>query len=218
MTKLSPIITDIVHTATQAALTDDEQIQRQGLADIYDAIASVLHLDHRAFQSHNHPIAQSPNPPIIPGCPSLGPKVFPFGADGTAPAEDDDKAKRQAEFFRRKYSFCNGLFPIRYANTEDGVMASCWISGRRFTMDLDNNERDDGGHDCAAVIKDNGKVVATIETQRGKSISANVAFAAFKAYVLNLSGSGKLSSRGGFLKQACKRRAEAQALIEKELA
>ena len=136
MTKTTEVITDIIHTATQAALADDEQIQRQGLADIYDAIASVLHLNHRAA-------------PV-----DLGPKVFPSGADGTAPAEDDDKAKRQAEYFRRKYSFCDGLFPIRYTNTEDGVMASCWITGRRFTLDLDNNERDDGGHDCAAVIKE----------------------------------------------------------------
>ena len=198
MTKTTEVITDIIHTATQAALADDEQIQRQGLADIYDAIASVLHLNHRAA-------------PV-----DLGPKVFPSGADGTAPAEDDDKAKRQAEYFRRKYSFCDGLFPIRYTNTEDGVMASCWITGRRFTLDLDNNERDDGGHDCAAVIKDNGKVVATIETQRGKSVSAKVCFAAFKAYVMNLSGSGKFSSRGGYLKQAFKR--ENQALIDKELA
>ena len=152
--------------------------------------------------------------PAVSGCPSLGPKVFPSGADGTPPAGDDDKAKRQAEYFRRKYSFCDGLFPIRYTNTEDGVMASCWITGRRFTLDLDNNERDDGCHDCAAVIKDNGKVVATIETSRGKATSVPMAFEAFKAYVRNLSGSGrKFGSRGGFIKKAA-----TKALIAKELA
>lgn len=111
-----------------------------------------------------------------------------------------DKAAKQAKYNRDHFSFCDGLFPIRFTNTEDGQMASCWINGRRFTLDLDNNERDDGGHDCAAIIRDNGKVVATIETQRGKSISGKLAFAAFKAYVMNLSGSGKFSSRGGFLK------------------
>ena len=152
--------------------------------------------------------------PAVSGCPSLGPKVFPSGADGTEPAEDGDKAKRQAEFFRRKYSFCNGIFPIRFTNTEDGAMASCWINGRRFTLDLDVNARDDGGHDCAAVIKDNGNVVATIETSRGKATSVQMAFEAFKAYVRNLSGSGrKFRSRGGFIKKA-----ETKALIAKELA
>ena len=124
--------------------------------------------------------------------------------------QQQDKDAQQAEYFRKHYSFCDGLFPIRVANTEDGAMASCWINGRRFTLDLDSNERDDGGYDCAAIIKDNGKVVATIETQKGKSASWKVAYAAFKAYVRNLSGAGKYRSRGGFLKQNAKRVAEAK--------
>ena len=122
--------------------------------------------------------------------------------DPTAP---EMKAAKQNEYFRKHFSFCDGLFPIRFTNTEDGQMASCWINGRHFTLDIDNNERDDGGNDCAANIRDNGKVVITIETQRGKSISGKVAYGAFKEYVRNLSGSGKYSSRGGFLKQAAKR-------------
>ena len=137
--------------------------------------------------------------PTFSGCPALGPKVLPSGFDGVEPGKED-KAAKQAKYNLEHFSFCDGLFKIRFTNTEDGQMASCWINVRRFTLDLDNNERDDGGHDCAAVIRDNGKVVATIETQRGKSISGKIAFAAFKAYVLNLSGSGKYSSRGGFLK------------------
>ena len=122
--------------------------------------------------------------------------------DPTAP---EMKAAKQKEYFRKHFSFCDGLFPIRFTNTEDGQMASCWINGRHFTLDIDNNERDDGGNDCAANIRDNGKVVITIETQRGKSISGKVAYGAFKEYVRNLSGSGRCSSRGGFLKQAAKR-------------
>ena len=121
-----------------------------------------------------------------------------------------DKDAKTADWFRKHYSFCDGLFPIRFTNTEDGQMASCWIGGRHFTLDLDNNERDDGGHDCAAIIRDNGKVVATIETQRGKAISGRVAYCAFKEYVRNLGGSGKLGSRGGFLKAAIKRAAAAK--------
>ena len=121
------------------------------------------------------------------------------------------KAAKDAEYFRKHYSFCDGLFPIRFSNTEDGQMASCWINGRRFTLDLDSNERDDDKHDCAAIIKDNGRVIATIETTRGKSISGSLCYGAFKAYVRNLSGSGKFSSRGGFLKLAAKRAAAAKA-------
>lgn len=120
----------------------------------------------------------------------------------------EDKAAKQKEYFRKHFSFCDGLFPIRFTNTEDGQMASCWINGRHFTLDLDNNERDDGGYDCAANIRDNGKVVITIETQRGKSISGKVAYGAFKEYIRNLSGSRKYSSRGGFLKQQAARAAK----------
>lgn len=120
----------------------------------------------------------------------------------------EDKAAKQKEYFRKHFSFCDGLFPIRFTNTEDGQMASCWINGRNFTLDLDNNERGYGGYDCAANIRDNGKVVITIETQRGKSISGNVAYGAFKEYIRNLSGSGKYSSRGGFLKQQVARAAK----------
>ena len=123
-----------------------------------------------------------------------------------------DKAATTKEWIRKHYSFCDGIFPIRFTNTEDGQMASCWINGRHFTLDLDNNERDDGGHDCAAIIRDNGKVVVTIETQRGKAISGRVAYGAYKEYVRNLSGGGKYSSRGGFIKQALKRTAAAKAV------
>ena len=119
--------------------------------------------------------------------------------------QSQDKAAKQAEYYRRHFSFCDGLFPIRFSNTENGTMANCWIGGRRFTLDLVSNMSDDGGHECTAVIKDNGKVVVTIETQKGKATSGHVAFAAFKKYVMALSGSGKHSSRGGFLKTAAKR-------------
>lgn len=145
--------------------------------------------------------------PTTLGCPSLGPKVLPSGFDGTEPGEAD-KAAKQKEYFRKHFSFCDGLFPIRFTNTEDGQMASCWINGRHFTLDLDKNERDDGGYDCAAIIRDNGKFVFTIETQCGKSISGRVAYGAFKEYIRNLSGSGKYSSRGGFLKQQIARAAK----------
>ena len=145
--------------------------------------------------------------PVSLGCPAHMPAKLPGGFDGVE-SGDFEKAKKQKDYFRKHFSFCDGLFQIRFTNTEDGQMASCWINGRHFTLDLDNNERDDGGHDCAAVIRDNGKVVITIETQRGKSISGKVAYGAFKEYIRNLTGSGKYSSRGGFLKQQVARAAK----------
>ena len=132
------------------------------------------------------------------------------GPDLVEKAQVDDKAAKRAEYFRKHYSFCDGLFPIHFTNTEDGQMASCRIGSRRFTFDMDSVDRGDGTFDCAAVIKDNGKVVATIETSKGKSISGKVVFAAFKAYVKRLGGSNAYKSHGGFLKQAVKRRAAKQ--------
>ena len=158
--------------------------------------------DYRTFGKVMCEIRGLVGPGVLERLAALAPKDKPV--DPTAP-EMDDKAAKQKEYFRKHFSFCDGLFPIRFTNTEDGQMASCWINGRHFTLDIDNNERDDGGNDCAANIRDNGKVVITIETQRGKSISGKVAYGAFKEYVRNLSGSGRCSSRGGFLKQAAKR-------------
>ena len=156
--------------------------------------------------------------PVTLGCPSLVPGTVVVHDEPGAPKAALDKAAKKKEWIRKHYSFCDGIFPIRFTNTEDGQMASCWINGRHFTLDLDNNERDDGGHDCAAIIRDNGKVVVTIETQRGKDISGRVAYGAYKEYVRNLSGGGKYSSRGGFLKQALKRTAAAKAAHAGEVA
>ena len=161
--------------------------------------------DYRTFGKVMCEIRGLVGPGVLERLAALAPKDKPL--DQTAP---EMKAAKQKEYFRKHFSFCDGLFPIRFTNTEDGQMASCWINGRHFTLDIDNNERDDGGNDCAANIRDNGKVVITIETQRGKSISGKVAYGAFKEYVRNLSGSGKYSSRGGFLKQAAKRAKSAQ--------
>ena len=46
MIRMNELFVEIVHLASKAACTDDEQGKRQALADIYDAIASVLNVDH----------------------------------------------------------------------------------------------------------------------------------------------------------------------------
>ena len=126
--------------------------------------------------------------------------------------QGEDKAAKVAEWLHHHYSFCDGLFPIRRANCEKAVIEHCWICGRRFTMEMSGDIHDDGEHVCCAKIRDNGKLIAKCVVYRGKSIAEKMAHETFKAYVGNLSGSGRLSSRGGFLKQALKRTAAAKAV------
>lgn len=220
MTKLSPIITDIVHTATQAELTDDEQIQRQGLADIYDAIASVLHLDHRGFQSHNHPIAQSPNPPIIPGCPSLGPKVFPSGADGTEPAaiEQSNNPNNPNNSSNPFYEF-HGLKLHRFG----GPGLDAKLIGKRvnhpssqpsvqvFEIDLKRGSLATGAR---AFVTENGERLFSIVG--GKSFTAvhEMAVSALHALLKRRDKANKRHKA----RRAAKRAAAAKALVNKELA
>ena len=44
MSKLTEVITEVIHTACQAELVYDEEIQRQALGDIYETIGKVLKL------------------------------------------------------------------------------------------------------------------------------------------------------------------------------
>lgn len=222
MTKLSPVITDIVHTATQAALTDDEQIQRQGLADIYDAIASALHLDHRGFQSHNHPIAQSPNPPIIPGFPSLGPKVFPSGADGTAPADGVYKTPEkivafcQSELQREEARRLRKIHWKCYETKVDlAVMGKTRQNGKVYEVRIAKRQSDVS--DTYAQLKVNGKTVVTGSFTGGAWMAKAMMTAAAQALV-NHKAKRKRDSRRNYKKRDAAKRAEAQALIDKELA
>jgi len=42
MNKMNEILNDVIHTASQAIISDDEKIKRQAMADIVDALASVI--------------------------------------------------------------------------------------------------------------------------------------------------------------------------------
>jgi len=44
--KIDAVIGEVIHIACQAELAADEQVKRQALGDIYDALASVLPVDH----------------------------------------------------------------------------------------------------------------------------------------------------------------------------
>ena len=213
MTKLSTIITDIVHTATQAALTDDEQIQRQGLADIYDAIASALHLDHRGFQSPNHPIAQSPNPPIIPGCPSLGPKVFPSGADGTEPAEDGKNSFY--EFFGLKLNRFGGPGLGTRLIGKRVNHPSSQPSVQVFEIDV---KRSNGVFGNTATATENGELIFKIEGSVRFNLVEMMAVAALHRILKHRAYTNAKKRRRRARKAATKRAAETKAIVSKELA
>ena len=184
MSKLTDVITEVIHTACQAELVYDEEIQRKALVDIYETIGKVL----------NRTVAAPATDEATAGR---------GGRDGTDAAPEE----KQRLFNLRRYSFCDGLFPIRRANSEKCVTEHCWIGGRRFTLELIQDIHSDESRVCCAKIRDNGEEVAKIVVNRGKSIAERVAHDAFKAYIRNLGGSNRFSSRGGFLKQAAFRRA-----------
>ena len=214
MTNLSPIITDIVHTATQAALVDDEQIQRQGLADIYDAIASVLHVNHRAAK----PIeASTDEPPAVSGCPSLGPKVFPSGADGTAPAPEKLAAFCQSEMQREEARRLRKIHWACYQTKVDlSVMGKTRQNGKVYEVRVAKRQADVS--DTYAQLKVNGKTVLTVSFTGGAWMAKRMMTAAAQALVNHKAKRNRDKRRNYKKRDAAKRAAETKALIAKDLA
>lgn len=141
--------------------------------------------------------------PVTLGCPSLVP---PQVITHDEPARDDDeRAKKHADYVRRHFTVADGMFPIRRANCEDGLVEHCWIGKRRFTLNLEREVGNDGKKLCAITIRDNGEPVMSIVVNRGSGIAEAVAHSAFKTYIKRLSGSNRFSSHGGFIKQAIER-------------
>ena len=210
MTKLSPIITDIVHTATQAALTDDEQIQRQGLADIYDAIASVLHVDHRAAKPAE---ASTDEPPAVSGCPSLGPKVFPSGADGTEPAEDGKNSFY--EFFGLKLNRFGGPGLGTRLIGKRVNHPSSQPSVQVFEIDV---KRSNGVFGNTATATENGELIFKIEGSVRFNLVEMMAVAALHRILKHRAYTNAKKRRRRARKAATKRAAETKAIVSKELA
>lgn len=142
------------------------------------------------------------------GMPGVPAKVIPHDE----PAAEVPRLRTLQEYFKQHYSICDGTFPIRRGNSEECVVESCWVDKHRFTAETVVTEKVDGvNRRCEFTIRDNGKIKISGHFHGGKAIAEKVAHAALKEYITNLSGNGKHSSRGGFLKQALKRYQEAQA-------
>lgn len=176
---------------------------------INEALSDIVSLSSSVMLTDDVKIKEQAIADIVDEIRSVMPELFPSAAKKS-------KEEVSAEWFKKHYSFCNGLFQIRRGNSEQSVTEHCWIGGRRFTMELSSDIHDAGERVCVATIRDNGKIVIRSVIYRGKSIAERVSHSAFKSYVMNISGSNKYSSRGGFLKQAVKRKAEAAAKAASE--
>lgn len=144
--------------------------------------------------------------PAFLGCPSLGPKTLPSGFDGTEPGEDN-KAAKHAAYNRRTWTFCDGLFPIIYVDTQEGFMATCKINGRTFKESVTQEDGVDGKCWTGYIYDKNVCVCMIGSMGKGKTATKLMTHAAFWAYVRHLSGpgGGKYHNSGGFLKINAKR-------------
>ena len=142
--------------------------------------------------------------PAFLGCPSLGPKTLPSGFDGVEPGEDK-KAAKHAAYNRRTWTFCDGLFPIIYVDTPEGFMATCKINGRTFKESVTQEDGVDGKCWTGYIYDKNVCVCMIGSMGKGKTATKLMTHAAFRAYIKQLSGSGKYNSRKGFLRQNVER-------------
>ena len=143
--------------------------------------------------------------PAVMGCPSLGPKTLPSGFDGVEPGEDK-KAAKHAAYNRRTWTFCDGLFPIIYVDTPEGFMATCKINGRTFKESVTQEDGVDGKCWTGYIYDKNVCVCMIGSMGKGKNATKLMTHAAFRAYIKQLSGSGKkYHNRKGFLRKSVER-------------
>ena len=168
------------------------------------ALSDIVILASSGMLTDDAKIKEQAIADIVDEIRSVMPELFPATAKKS-------KEEMSAEWFKKHYSFCNGLFPIRFVRTPDGCMEKCVINGRKFSTSLEVFGAVEGmPRNCEIHLHDNDKLVARVEFFKGKAVGEMVAHEMLKGYVMNISGSNKYSSRGGFLKQAVKRYADAK--------
>ena len=152
--------------------------------------------------------------PAFLGCPAHMPKQLPSGFDGVEPGEDK-KAAKHAAYNRRTWTFCDGLFQIIYVDTPEGFMATCKINGRTFKESVTQEDGVDGKCWTGYIYDKNVCVCMIGSMGKGKTATKLMTHAAFRAYIKQLSGSGKkYHSKGGFLKLNAKRALAARRELE----
>ena len=143
--------------------------------------------------------------PAFLGCPAHMPKQLPSGFDGVEPGEVK-KAAKHAAYNRRTWTFCNGLFQIIYVDTPEGFMATCKINGRTFKESVTQEDGVDGKCWTGYIYDKNVCVCMIGSIGKGKTATKLMTHAAFRAYIKQLSGTGKkYHSRSYFLRQSVER-------------
>ena len=133
MIKMNEICVEIVHLATQAACADDEQDKRKALADIYDAIASVLPVDHKA-EAATIEQSNNPNNKSNPFHEFYGLKLNRFGGPGLGSKligkrVNVDKTVQVFEIDVKRGSLATGA---RAVVTENGELLFSIVGGKSF--------------------------------------------------------------------------------------
>ena len=134
MIKMNEICVEIVHLATQAACADDEQDKRKALADIYDAIASVLPVDHRGETPATIEQSNNPNNKSNPFHEFYGLKLNRFGGPGLGSKligkrVNVDKTVQVFEIDVKRGSLATGA---RAVVTENGELLFSIVGGKSF--------------------------------------------------------------------------------------
>ena len=136
MIKMNEICEEIVHLVGKAACADDEQDKRKALADIYDAIASVLPVDHKAdpttIEQSNNP--NNPNNKSNPFHEFYGLKLNRFGGPGLGSKligkrVNVDKTVQVFEIDVKRGSLATGA---RAVVTENGELLFSIVGGKSF--------------------------------------------------------------------------------------
>ena len=194
------------------------------MAKAIEAVASEQPVDYPTFYTPGclcdlaqeleaqSPNLKSPNQTIIPGCPSLGPKVFPSGADVTAPAPEKLAEFCQSELQREEARRLRKIVWRAYATKGDpSVMGKTRQNDKVYEVRIAKRQADVS--DTYAQLKVNGKTVLTGSFIGGAWMAKRMMTAAAQALV-NHKAKLNRDSRRNYKKRA----AAAKALVEKELA
>ena len=194
------------------AMSEIRKLVKESIADVdpdYEMLALQFARKTFDFSKFNEALA---------AVASMKPTDFPgvyYTPDWLARFDKEQlENKGQAAYNRRTWTFCDGLFPIIYVDTPEGFMATCKINGRTFKESVTQEDGVDGKCWTGYIYDKNVCVCMIGSMGKGKTATKLMTHAAFRAYIKQLSGTGKkYHRRKGFLRQSVER-ANAAAKVE----
>ena len=146
------------------------------------------------------PVAQVDESPAVSGCPSLGPKVFPSGADGTEPAEPDKNPF--FEFYGLKL------------NRFGGAGLNSKLIGKRVNVDMSVQvfeievKRGNLATGARAFVTENGELLFSIVGGKSFAVVENLAISALHSLLKRRFDNNKRKNIRRARKAAAKRAAK----------